>query len=82
MIAKLTFYKIESATVEDVEEEAPVEVEPEPAPEPEKPKAAHKEKKKTDLSKPKETVKAANTQIPYTQRLKASPAFQKFQSDY
>jgi hypothetical protein len=46
MIAKLTFYKIESATVEDVEEEAPVEVAPEPEPEPENPKAAPKEKKR------------------------------------
>ncbi len=83
MIAKLTFYKIESATVEDVEEEAPVEVAPEPEPEPENPKVAPKEKKKTSsLSQPKETVKQSNTQIPYTQRLKASPAFQKFQSDY
>lgn len=81
MIAKLTFYKIESATVEDIEEEAPEEIIPEPAPEPEKPKAKEKEKKK-GLAAPKETVKQSATQIPYTQRLKASPAFQKFQSDY
>lgn len=88
MIAKLTFYKIEATTVEDVEEEAPeevapTEVEPEPTPEPKKEKAPPKEKKtKVDLSHPKETVKQSFTQIPYTQRLKASPTFQKFQSDY
>ncbi|SFO07941.1 HDIG domain-containing protein [Pseudobutyrivibrio sp. UC1225] len=87
MIAKLTFYKIESATVEDIEEEAPVEEVPEPVqeetPEPKKTKPAQKEKKKeVDLAHPKETVKQSYTQIPYTQRLKASPTFQKFQSDY
>lgn len=66
MIAKLTFYKIESATVED-----PIITEPEPEPEP---AAAAPEP-------PKERSVVSN-QITYSQRLKASPKFQKFQSDY
>lgn len=84
MIAKLTFYKIESATVEDIEEEPPVEE----APVEEKAEPVKKEPKKT-LSEKKEEAKAAkeerdkvSQQIPYTQRLKASSSFQKFQSDY
>lgn len=84
MIAKLTFYKIESATVEDVEEETPVKE----SPVEEKPKEVKGEPKKT-LSEKKKEAKAAqeeqekvSQQIPYTQRLKASSSFQKFQSDY
>ncbi|MBR5636059.1 MAG: HD-GYP domain-containing protein [Pseudobutyrivibrio sp.] len=84
MIAKLTFYKIESATVEDVEEETPVKE----SPVEEKPKEVKDEPKKT-LSEKKKEAKAAqeeqekvSQQIPYTQRLKASSSFQKFQSDY
>lgn len=60
LIAKLTFYKIESVAV-DIPEPEP---EPEPAPEPVK-------------EKPQ-----VSDQITYSQRLKASPKFQKFQSDY
>ena len=60
IIAKLTFYKIETATVEDPEPPAA----PEPVPEP--------VTNETQVS----------DQITYTQRLKASPKFQKFQSDY
>lgn len=71
LIAKLTFYKIESVTVEDPEEP---EATPAPAPEEEKAEAAPQEQ-------PKEESRVSN-QIPYTQRLKASPNFQKFQSDY
>ena len=61
LIAKLTFYKIESVTVED----PVIEPEPEPKEEPE--------------HAPASTV---SDQITYTQRLKSSPKFQKFQSDY
>lgn len=64
LIAKLTFYKIESATVEDPEPEPEPEPIPEPAPQVEKPESR------------------VSDQITYSQRLKASPAFQKFQSDY
>ncbi|CBK73488.1 uncharacterized domain HDIG [Butyrivibrio fibrisolvens 16/4] len=85
MIAKLSFYKIESVTVEDIAEEAPeeapIEEAPAPAAEPEKPKKTLKEKKK-EASEAKEKQDRASQQIPYTQRLKASPTFQKFQSDY
>ncbi|MCR5580103.1 MAG: HD-GYP domain-containing protein [Pseudobutyrivibrio sp.] len=64
LIAKLTFYKIESVTVEDPEPEPEPVPEPAPAPAP---------------TKKESTV---SDQITYTQRLKASPKFQKFQSDY
>lgn len=57
-IAKLTFYKIESANVEDPVATAP-------------PQAA-----------PQKEESYVSNQITYTQRLKASPEFQKFQSDY
>ncbi|WP_028234611.1 HD-GYP domain-containing protein [Pseudobutyrivibrio sp. MD2005] len=67
LIAKLTFYKIESVTVEDPEPEPEPEPEPIPEPEPAAP------------PKPESRV---SEQISYTQRLKASPKFQKFQSDY
>ncbi len=64
-IAKLTFYKIEEATVE----EPVVEEEPEPI-----------------ESEPDEILEKidnyVSTQISYSQRLKGSPKFQKFQSDY
>ncbi len=66
LIAKLTFYKIEEVTVE--------EPEPEPEPEPVVEKASEE--------KPKATESRVSDQITYTQRLKASPKFQKFQSDY
>lgn len=62
LIAKLTFYKIDSVDVEDPVVEPEPESEPAPAP-----------------AKPEFTV---SDQITYTQRLKASPKFQKFQSDY
>ena len=65
LIAKLTFYKIESVTVEDME--------PEPAPEPEV---------KVEAPKPKKKESQVSDQITYSQRLKASPKFQKFQTDY
>lgn len=65
LIAKLTFYKIESVTVEEPE---PIP-EPEPASEPEEDTPVKKESH-------------VSQQISYTQRLKASPKFQKFQSDY
>lgn len=61
LIAKLTFYKIESATVEDPEPVEPPKPEPTPA--------ANNDTFTSD-------------QITYSQRLKASPKFQKFQSDY
>lgn len=70
MIAKLTFYKIESATVED-----PV-VEPEPEPVVETPAEPESE------PAPPKAPSMVSDQITYTQRLKASPKFQKFQSDY
>lgn len=59
-IAKLSFYKIETATVED----------PEP-PAPSKPEPANSN-----------NDSYVSDQITYSQRLKASPKFQKFQSDY
>ena len=61
IIAKLSFYKIEEATVEDpiVKEEPAAEAKPEVK------EVAH-----------------ASDQITYSQRLKSSPKFQKFQSDY
>lgn len=65
LIAKLTFYKIESVTVEDME--------PEPVPEPEV---------KVEAPKPKKKESQVSDQITYSQRLKASPKFQKFQTDY
>ena len=65
LIAKLTFYKIEAVTVEDVE--------PEPAQEPEV---------KVEAPKPKKKESQVSDQITYSQRLKASPKFQKFQTDY
>ena len=65
LIAKLTFYKIESVAVED-----PIsDTKPEPKPEESK-----------DAKAPEKTV--VSDQITYSQRLKASPKFQKFQSDY
>lgn len=70
LIAKLTFYKIESVTVEDIAEE----VAPEPAP--------AKEKTEKAPVKPQKPESRVSDQITYTQRLKASPTFQKFQSDY
>ena len=63
LIARLTFYKIEQVTVEDIEPE------PAPAPKAEDPKPPKKESHVSD-------------QITYSQRLKASPKFQKFQTDY
>ncbi|SDB29622.1 HDIG domain-containing protein [Pseudobutyrivibrio sp. YE44] len=60
LIAKLSFYKIDSATVEGEEDEP----EPEPIPE------------------PSSNDSFISDQITYSQRLKASPKFQKFQSDY
>lgn len=73
LIAKLTFYKIEEVTVED-----PVAEEKEaPAPEP--------PVNDTEIKAPKQSKKAdshVSNQITYTQRLKASPSFKKFQSDY
>ena len=69
LLAKLSFYKIESVTVED----PVVEDEPEPEPEPEP----------VVEEAPKAPTKAfVSTQITYTQRLKASPKFQQFQSNY
>ena len=67
LIAKLTFYKIEQAVVEDIPEPEP---EPVAVPEPEPAPAAAK------------AESHVSNQITYTQRLKASPKFQKFQSDY
>ncbi len=70
LIAKLTFYKIEEICVEEPETEevaAPTVSEV-------------KEEKKPEAKKPKESH--VSDQITYTQRLKASPKFQKFQSDY
>ena len=71
MIAKLTFYKIESANVE--------EPEPEEIPEPEQ--EVETETKPEKKESPSKEAYVSN-QITYTQRLKASPKFQKFQSDY
>ena len=79
MIAKLTFYKIESATVENPEEEPKEELPPI-----EEPIEVEEEKKVKD-EKPKAAPARhdyVSDQITYTQRLKASPKFQKFQSDY
>ncbi len=59
LIAKLTFYKIESVSVED-----PVV------------------KEKPATPEPSTSTNSTSQQITYTQRLKASPKFQKFQSDY
>lgn len=65
LIAKLTFYRIESVNVED----PIVEAKPDPQP--------------AEVSAPKAPEKTiVSDQITYTQRLKASPKFQKFQSDY
>lgn len=65
LIAKLTFYRIESVNVED----PIVEAKPEPQP--------------AEVSAPKAPEKTiVSDQITYSQRLKASPKFQKFQSDY
>ncbi|MCR4694494.1 MAG: HD-GYP domain-containing protein [Pseudobutyrivibrio sp.] len=66
LIAKLTFYKIEEITVEDPIVPEPEEEEPEPI--------------VAENPKPKKNV--ASDQITYSQRLKSSPKFQKFQSDY
>ena len=71
LIAKLTFYKIESVSVEDIEEE---EVAAEPA--------SAEEKPAKSPVKPQKSESRVSDQITYTQRLKASPAFKKFQSDY
>ncbi len=78
LIAKLHFYKIDSATVEDIEdekEEAPAPVVEEPI-----------EEKKPSEQEAKEAAHRNDSffsdQITYTQRLKASPKFQQFQSDY
>ena len=81
LIAKLTFYKIESATVEDTEEEKPVEEQPpvvEQSVEKEEVEEVKKEKPKAAPAR----HDYVSDQITYTQRLKASPNFQKFQSDY
>ncbi len=67
LIAKLTFYKIEEVTVEDPE--------PEPEPEPVVQEAPVEEPAKKEESQ-------VSDNISYSQRLKASPKFQKFQSDY
>ncbi|MBE5910601.1 HD-GYP domain-containing protein [Pseudobutyrivibrio sp.] len=70
LIAKLTFYRIESVSIEEEEapEEIPVAEEPAPSQEPK--------------ATPKESTSRVSDQITYTQRLKASPSFQKFQTDY
>lgn len=71
LIAKLTFYKIESVTVEDPVTE-------------EEPKVAAEDMFLSDEKPIQQPVreKTTSNQITYTQRLKASPKFQQFQSDY
>ncbi len=76
LIAKMTFYKIESATVEEVEEEEEIIEEA-----PDTVKEAPKSEKPAKVSAPKKPAYVGG-QITYSQKLKASPAFQKFQSDY
>ncbi|MCR5196307.1 MAG: HD-GYP domain-containing protein [Pseudobutyrivibrio sp.] len=75
LIAKMTFYKIESASVEEVEEEEVVEEATEVVEE------APKKEKATKFSAPKKPSYVGE-QITYSQKLKASPVFQRFQSDY
>ncbi len=88
LIAKLSFYKIEVVTVEG-QASAPVDTDVKPSkPEPKEEKKAKKEepeKPKAEESKPvpkpREESRVSD-QITYTQRLKQSSHFQKFQSDY
>ena len=78
-IARLSFYKIESVYVEDPdyvdEEQAELEKAPEPAPEP-KPEPNPEPKPAPVRHEPK------NETIPYSQKLKGTSEYQKFQLDY
>lgn len=77
LIAKLTFYKIESAIVEEKEVQSEAKTAP-----------TSKASEETPVSQPTPTAppekeeSRVSDQITYTQRLKASQTFQKFQSDY
>ena len=75
LIAKFTFYKIESVDVEDVakpaEKIAPPAAMADDIPSMQNP-----------IETPTASESSVSNQITYTQRLKASPKFQKFQSDY
>ncbi|MBQ3773916.1 MAG: hypothetical protein II833_05965, partial [Pseudobutyrivibrio sp.] len=86
LIAKLSFYKIDVVTVEG-QASAPVDTDVVAA----KPKPVedkdNSQNKKTEPEKPKPSEKPreesrVSDQITYTQRLKQSSHFQKFQSDY
>ena len=81
LIAKLSFYKIDVVTVEG-QASAPVDTEAvakKSNPKPDDKKAEPQNTNKVD--KPKEESRVSN-QITYSQRLKQSSNFQKFQSDY
>lgn len=81
LIAKLSFYKIDVVTVEG-QASAPVDTEAvakKSNPKPDDKKAEPQNTNKLD--KPKEESRVSD-QITYSQRLKQSSHFQKFQSDY
>ena len=81
LIAKLSFYKIDVVTVEG-QASAPVDTEAvakKSNPKPDDKKAEPQNTNKLD--KPKEESRVSD-QITYSQRLKQSSNFQKFQSDY
>ena len=81
LIAKLSFYKIDVVTVEG-QASAPVDTEAvakKSNPKPDDKKAEPQNTNKVD--KPKEESRVSD-QITYSQRLKQSSNFQKFQSDY
>lgn len=89
LIAKLSFYKIDVVTVEG-QASAPVDADAvaakqkpvEDKPEPQNKKAeSEKAEPPKPVEKPKEESRVSD-QITYSQRLKQSSHFQKFQSDY
>ena len=81
LIAKLSFYKIDVVTVEG-QASAPVDTEAVAKKSNSKPDDKKAEPQNTNkLDKPKEESRVSD-QITYSQRLKQSSHFQKFQSDY
>ncbi len=77
LIAKLTFYKIESAIVEEKEVQSEAKTAPTS-----KVSEATPVSQPTPTAPPEKEESRVSDQITYTQRLKASQNFQKFQSDY
>lgn len=86
LIAKLSFYKIDVVTVEG-QASAPVDTDAVAAKQKPVEDKDNSQNKKTEPEKPKPSEKPreesrVSDQITYTQRLKQSSHFQKFQSDY